>query len=844
MQIESIELYRFIPTIHGGITRIKIDLRSPITCLIGNNGSGKSSIMRELQPFPPAANLFKPGGYKIINITHDGSRYTLTSTKESKVLTHSFIKDDVELNDSGTVGVQNELVRKEFGITDAVKQLMGGVVKFCKMPVSQRKKFLMACYPSDLTFMLEHHKYILGLLRGNKSNVKMINDRINDLEYAAIPEEAYKSMLLTQSQLVEFKTYIGKVLAIYNSEFESIIGHPNYDKDAPVVDFEELQCDIGKFATKTNKLYSESYPYYYKDNATEVAALSATHSVNSGILAGIDKDIVELVQEIDRFEQLSEEVKDDQLAIKLETINTLKAQISSSHVDASLPIWEQSDYIDMNFLAQCSASLNDPLLQEEEHATFIHTCKETKHRLDEDRNSAKFLDSQRLALVAHIASMKFEYFNGDCVLACQARDNAKHEHTSNTVQLAEVIGKLETLNESIRRDTEYLSTNSDKYTYEQEAQPIVTRVMTMLEPIRSNLDNLLDEDLGKCVRSRYHVVFNLVTRVIENSVVKRALDTYKANLSTEELILTQLVETKQEKQELLDRLSGNNTDRLSTLKHQHATLSTELRAVSGHLGKNKALLDNVSEFATFDEYVGQAILTSIVNRRAEWIELVIVQFTDILAIVEDEQLSIRSTIKEQESIRIRIDQELKPSLAKLLSKQKELSAIEQSLSPTVGIPNKYIKTFVNQVISHANVAISQVWNYQMEVLKLEDNKNMDFTFPVGLYDSGEVPDLNLLSDGQSEIVDLALTWAVYRVRKFGKQYPIKLDEVDKGLVDSHRAALLTFINDIMSSGEINQLLLVNHHNSLFSGLPNADIVVLDANGIVLPQEYNTHVEIT
>ena len=106
MFIKRFELHLYKPLLHNNIKHLVVDDLTQETILVAPNGFGKSSTMRELTPYPACRTDYEKHGKKIIEIDHDRSYYILTSDFSKAGSPHSFIKDDVELNQSGTTEVQ------------------------------------------------------------------------------------------------------------------------------------------------------------------------------------------------------------------------------------------------------------------------------------------------------------------------------------------------------------------------------------------------------------------------------------------------------------------------------------------------------------------------------------------------------------------------------------------------------------------------------------------------------------------------------------------------------------------------------------------------------------------
>ena len=191
MKLISIELYLYKPLMHNGVKHLTVDDMSTITVIAGENGSGKSSLLRECTPYPACRTDYDKGGYKKVVYVHNQKVYTLTSDFRKPNGAHSFLDGDVELNNSGTTEVQEELAASTFGLTDTIRKLISGKYKICDMGKPERKSLIMSTYPSSMSFILDHYKAISSNLRSVLANLKMMLQR----------EQSLRNQMMTTSLL-------------------------------------------------------------------------------------------------------------------------------------------------------------------------------------------------------------------------------------------------------------------------------------------------------------------------------------------------------------------------------------------------------------------------------------------------------------------------------------------------------------------------------------------------------------------------------------------------------------------------------------------------------------------
>ena len=132
MLIRKLSLSGYNRLATTSIKTIEIQPKNKIVLIIGLNGCGKSSLLKELTPLPAISQEYQKDGYKFIEIEHNGKIFSLLSDFGS-AHKHSFRVDGEELNQPGTLQIQRELVKEYFNITQEIHDLMLGNKSFHKM---------------------------------------------------------------------------------------------------------------------------------------------------------------------------------------------------------------------------------------------------------------------------------------------------------------------------------------------------------------------------------------------------------------------------------------------------------------------------------------------------------------------------------------------------------------------------------------------------------------------------------------------------------------------------------------------------------------------------------------
>jgi DNA repair exonuclease SbcCD ATPase subunit len=195
MRITRLKLVNFIGIKHG-MGRDEIEIKFPtdgknrITMIAGQNGSGKSTIMSQLQPYKDSFDdrsvlivEHREGRKEIDILGDDGStKYTIqhiypADLKETGATVSCFIQEDgVELNPSGTVRSFEDVVKAKFGITKDYFQIgkVGtNTQSFINLTTTERKEFFSRLIPSVEKYQAAYDEAT--------SKFKASKDRVSDI---------------------------------------------------------------------------------------------------------------------------------------------------------------------------------------------------------------------------------------------------------------------------------------------------------------------------------------------------------------------------------------------------------------------------------------------------------------------------------------------------------------------------------------------------------------------------------------------------------------------------------------------------------------------------------------
>ena len=174
MKICSLELKGYLRLSLSQIDFFRIEPQKDLQLILGTNGSGKSSILYEMFPLPANNTDFKTDGYKELIVNHNNITYRLLSKNK----THSFTRNEEELNPGGTITIQEELAYREFGINNKIRDLLLGHVKLSTMSVADRRYWFTEMCNTNYDYAIKVYNTFKDRLRDIQGSIKTNKRRL------------------------------------------------------------------------------------------------------------------------------------------------------------------------------------------------------------------------------------------------------------------------------------------------------------------------------------------------------------------------------------------------------------------------------------------------------------------------------------------------------------------------------------------------------------------------------------------------------------------------------------------------------------------------------------------
>ena len=851
MKITSIALEKYVPLLHGGIDKLEIEVTQPVVCCIGQNGSGKTSVLRELSVYPPTSTDFKRGGGKTLTVQHNGLKYELSSVFDGNKGTHSFKVEGEELNDSKNSTTQTSLCESHFGISSLIKGITSGEVNMSTLSRIDRKNLLAACYPSDLTFILKYHQKVKSNIRALKANIKMMLNRQLELTDAMMDEQEFARLRTLVDQLNEFRLEVDKWIHSFERELNEWKQHPAYaDRLHENNDLNEddICQEIREILSKHSTLMM-TYPLLPEGALSDnIATTSLSIDMKRGSMNDLLNESKVLTDEINEYEELADRNLDEELEGLRREIKSLNEHIANLPIDPKIPKISprEAELFNLEKLQRAilhihstgctvlsSKELNEKLTDINDSTREIGIINTNLHRL---RDALDKLQTKHARAVNSA-------FNPKCALPCQLKDNYNQS-------VGELVNEIDQLVKSIAD----LEDQRDKYTKKVDDLRKSIQGPSECSAQVAWLENMADRAPGMeyvlngnniidILNTSPMEIHNRVERMVANASALHEKQSLDESLSSATYKQKVLLESKVPAKELISKSLVEKQARLKELGDKYATskqLIQEMESILAAYQELNSLRNTTSVMK--DDYITKANFHRI-RMKIEQLTEIIGSLNKYRMLADEKQNEIKGVVRAQEHHRIRLNEEVLPSLEKLTSNLKQLEAVESALSPNTGLPHVYMVRFINGCINTVNDYIRAVWNKDMVIKNLNESDALDFTFQVEHNRTSVVKDISTCSRGEQEMINLAWTLALCSHMQLGLQYPIRTDECDSGMTPGHRQKLLTLLSTLVRQGDIKQLFIVNHFSSLFTSFANSQIVCLSEDGIALPANYNECVTI-
>lgn len=836
------------------LRELELEFTKPVTIVAGRSGEGKTSLLHELCPLPATRKTYAKNGRKEIRLTHDGHEYVLLSDFTNRTAPHSFKRDGEELNVSGTTDVQSELVISHLGLTPAMRNLIYNQTEMCRLTNAERRNLFLSINPMDLRLILAAHKAVQGNFRDAKAQITLLHGRKVDLQSRMLSDEVLAQHRLTKERLSHELSEIEKL--IYALE-QHVTRLKNLYRDDLAYRQECLDHNRQLIPTEEIKSGCLSIRHDVR-NYRDVVRGDGYSAARESVRADMERAQSEQQHAAQMVQSLSREINDYQQHLE-------RAQ--DTPVDA---LEKELDDLEKN-IQRYGVLIDDPVPKEhwdeyrrglEQIKSIVMVFHESEVSMlnpDELEQRIRRLDNMRQELsllTERISRCEREIADGEQNIArhrgeAQIPEQCQYPTCGLRSRVAQVVQEIQTRVVQTRETLGKLQEQQQKlhvcYTQEQEQlSPYVQ--MRAVEQYRRLLYWL---------NSRYYRTHDwesdLLTRLNTQPLLilaelDKRLEQSEAWYQRQELI--QRRQQLSTKLETLMKSSGTSVEFLQKkLAEKEKQLHHDLAVVEQLASREaksrqqyQAYLDYdraVCQLEHYQEIFSRGERALIAAKALEYWRECGRQLVTAKQQISEELRQLETILRDQEVLHRTYQDETIALLDRVAADKSVYEKMELALSPSVGIPHKSMVRYLNALIHNVNVFLSQLWSYPMKIDEVDPDSPLDYGLRVEV--SGTVvDDIKLLSEGQSEVVNLAWVLTILLQMRMLDKIPLYADELGRAFDSDHRARLLRFLNQLIDQKYIDQMFLVSHYSELIEGFNDANIVYLGRDNGVLPSHVNEH----
>jgi len=829
----------------NNITNFNINMSEPIQCIIGTNGSGKSSLIYQLTPLPPSPDDFHIDGSKTIIINQNDNLYTLKSTFGPT--RHSFKKNDMELNPGGTVTVFKELVKQEFNITPEIHELLIGNEVFHNMSPARRREWFTKLSDINYDYALSVYEKLRERSRDISGALKLAKTRLTtEIANVVSTEEELKlrrDIKLTHSEL--------NLLLERNSPLDNPVRYYVSEQDSKLKELQKLSNTLLRMRCvapygvhpygldPTAAVERDDWLEPITHGFNSIEKIDEVIYRDSHILTAGEALLNNAVSEHSKVaEKINILIKAGENGIKslVEKVSNLHKRKLDILAKRKLIIDGLSDPNIINAFDSVYDVIINIVLVIEENSTGRFSSvnlNNLNELLLKYRNNKLVLTSELSKLEAKKLHMETHKTNGK--VACPKCNHIwipgySDEHlellVKELIKKEEELVKLELLitntEKEIEANKEYKSFYTDYIR--------CTNNWPILKPVWDYISN------GNYLRNSPRMIVS----ILDTLYIDLGYELSARNIELEIVETTALIKSAESigDANLLDMQS-----KLNDLTIYVDTKTAELNKLRANLSQYKQYRKQLLDAFKLGNEITK-LMAEVEQINTDMIEMLRREVLGHCIKQLQSSLALKETTLNGIDLHKGIIKNLEKQIEELTLEEIASKLLVQKLSPNTGLIGEGMLGFIKLFISQMNSLIKKIWTYKLHILDCGiGNGELDFKFGV-LMDTNTIPisDIKLCSNGMKEIINLAFKIIAMRYLNISNS-PLVLDEWGGGFDSTHKLSAMAAVKELMETKSYSQLFIVSHDYSQYGSLTNSEVTVLDSRNIAIPDNCNMHVTI-
>lgn len=813
-------LKNYIPLSKKGVTYVELDTKDIFNIILGRNGFGKTSLMRQLTSYPPDNADYLPGGYKESHHVVGKNTYILKSTT-GKSSEHHFIHNGKELNEGGTLLVQRELNKIHFNVTPTINSVITGLdVRdlFTTMSPPRRKDFLMMINPNDTTLALKVFDKLKSSLNALKGGLKTQRQRLiveegRLAQLAAMdPDKLNEEIRLLDDQIKNALLIHGQLQGIEHQD---------------IVDIRTEIGNITSFLIGVNASVKHSHSTLLKMKQQN----EDTFEYYKSREIRYSTQLTELTSQLSGLDLANNNL--DSYRQRL-VINNNAIQLNSDELTVLMNRYD-----------------DHPLFDEIKHdPAFFHNAEELISALHSvyrardmnitstkytakiaELNEIKIERDNKHAQATEIRHMLIHYNKADSVDCpkCEYKFKPGFEKTDprkldqQLFVLEERLGELKLRYAAV---SEYVETNQGWY----ESMMALLRYARRTEYAAFITKVIGEYRVGKADIS---VLIDLIRSTVAIADVKKTLAVLEEENTN---VSAQIKFLESSNVELLFKRAEWVERELATVQRSAARILRVIKDIDGQIGT--ILLDQQKRDRL--GYLIEELENKVINNGKNKIRL---RVTDIINELNPRKSQLISNLIRAESLNSVI-QSIKDNILDMERREKHTALAMDGLSPTKGLIGYLMNDFLKSVVANVNAVIQPIWTNRLHVMscstaKNDDDVELSYNFPLVSGSSDKVSkDIGDGSGGEREIINFAFRLVLRRYLGERCAIPLMMDEVGVAFDELHRGRFAAYIAEQLRLDKLPQTFMISHSYKEYASHAQANIIALNTEGIRVGFEVN------
>lgn len=886
MRIIYFRLLNYAGIFNGmGLNEIAIDFskcKNTITMITGKNGSGKSTILKSLNPLPDGSENFldKLPVEKEIHIIDNENIYKIliqspVTNNGNRSGTKAFLnKNGIELNTTGNITSYKEILFSEFELDSnyiALSKLSSDDRGLADKTPAERKKFVGNIISSIDTYN-EIYKNLTKKANLYKTFINNLSTKINNLgneealhnklvEIESEQRRLKKEKEILEKQKSEEEAYIkvadpdGQIQEHYKSLFDSI---------------KDINNNINSIQSQIENIIKQIEPYLQSDKYDKERIRINNHlieydkniEVSKGKLSTNKSKIEELFKEID---------------IENGKLLNMKNGFEIENLRESVRILENDIKSAESNLSNSTVTIQG--LSRTEFDTIYITLTNIISNIKaiyEKYSSTELENAISVLMEANVANLS------DLL---ETSENKITDYTnkmySKEIELTQVLAKIEELDvlkdrpskckidtcpfimKALSYDTKELNNKRDNLQSEiNDIRNTIEIIKQSNNTVRSSINAVQDiESIAKQVNNSKLLLVKipeasifidneeLFTRIsrfdtfseINNLGKYSELIDINDSLSADKLKFKELsaelkvAESKQESINLLEESLLKKNNEVDKLKEENEKLDSDITFNTNLKNEYSDILSKIDSIIelqkSLDSYKLEKEDKAKEYRKIEDSIKTIKDYIDHINDISsklsniDHDLDPLQTEKENTNFALTSIQTYYNELSEYQEKFNQVNTLKKYSSPTSGIQTLYMEMYMGKTLSLANQLLSMLFNGEYQLLPYIINEN-EFRIPF-IGNGMGVDDISSGSTSQVCMIGMIMN-LVLLFQASTKYNVVFLDEIDGGLDSSNRGLFINTLYQLISILNINQLIMISHN--IESDLSNVDLIKLKNNG--------------